>query len=339
VRVLYLCESYLPHIGGVETVSDALARALQARGHIVEIVTNQRHPTDLPEETVHGVPVRRFPMSWALGERRLDVVASLVRELAALKQAFSPDVVHVAYSGPMGFFHLRSGAGAPTLVTLHVHLAPGPLAVQLRAHARRIVAVSPALGESDVLLNGYPDPPAPLVDAPEAPIVLALGRLVAEKGFDLLIAAWPLVRARVPGARLVIAGDGPERPRLAAEGVELIGWIPPAEVYRAVDAARIVAIPSRWEEPFGLVALDAAWRARPVVAARRGGLSTIVEDGRTGLLVDPEAREPFADAIVSLLSNRARARDMGRAARERACAHYSVDRMTTDYERAYAELL
>jgi glycogen(starch) synthase len=339
VRILYLCESYAPYIGGVETLSEALLMSLAARGHAVQVVTNQRAPTDSPGEIRDGVPIRRLPMSWALGERRLDVVSATVRELTAIKHAFQPDVAHLAWSGPSDFYHWRSGPEVPTLATLHAPLADGPTGRALRSRADRVVGITAASGEPDVIVNGYPEPAAPVAPPPDRPVVLALGRLVFDKGFDLLVSAWPLVRRRVPAAHLVIAGDGPERPRLVADGVELSGWIPPAEVWRVVDDARLVAIPSRWPEPFGLVALDAAWRARPVVAARRGGLVDIVEHERTGLLVDPESPAALAEAIATLLEDPARACAMGAAARRRARERFGLTRMIDDYERAYAQLV
>jgi glycogen(starch) synthase len=338
VRLLYACESYRPYIGGLETVSEALLGELRQRGHDVTIVTNQRTPDDPTHDQLGGLPIRRLPMSWALAARRLDVVADVVRDLGALKHQSRPDVVHLAWSGVSDFFHWRSGRVAPTLVTLHAPLPDGPSRRHLVDRADLVVAVSASLGEFRVIPNGYPAPVAPLVPLPLEPVVLALGRMVPDKGFDLLVDAWPLVRARVPRARLILAGDGPERPRLSGPGVEPIGWIEPGKVFEVVDAARVVAVPSRWNEPFGLVALDAAWRERPVVAARRGGLVDIVDDGRTGLLVKPEDREDLAGALVRLLTDHDLARGMGRAARRRAQVHFSLARMVDAYESAYAQL-
>jgi glycogen(starch) synthase len=338
VRILYFCESYRPYIGGVETLSEAFLHALQERGHDVLVVTNQRRPSDPPHEQVLGIPIVRLPMSWALGERRLDVVRRLVQELIEIKSRFQPAVAHVAWSGPSDFFHWRSAPPVPTLVTLHCTPPDGPTRRGLVERARRVVAVSSALGDFPVIPNGYPEPAAACVPLPADPVVLAMGRMVPDKGFDLLVDAWPCVRDALPEARLVLAGDGPERARLAGDGVNTIGWIAPEQVFSAVDAARVVAIPSRWNEPFGLVALDAAWRERPVVAARRGGLVDIVHHGRTGLLVEPERREDVAGALLALLTDHARAMAMGRAARQRACERFTLDRMVDAYEETYAEI-
>jgi glycogen(starch) synthase len=337
VRLLYFCESYRPYIGGVETVSEALLGELRRRGHDVTVVTNQRTPADPAHDRFAGIPVRRFPMSWALTAHRLDVVADVVRDLGALKQRYRPDVVHLAWSGISDFYHWRSGR-APTLVTLHAPLPEGPTRRHLVERADLVVAVSASLGDFRVIPNGSPAPAAPLVPLPAEPLVLALGRMVQDKGFDLLVDAWPLVQARVPSARLILAGGGPERPKLSGQGVETIGWIEPEKIFEVVDAARVVAVPSRWNEPFGLVALDAAWRERPVVAARRGGLVDIVDDGHTGLLVEPERVEELAGALVRLLTDHDLARRMGRAARLRAREHFSLGRMVDAYEATYAEV-
>jgi len=133
------------------------------------------------------------------------------------------------------------------------------------------------------------------------------------------------VRARLPTARLIIAGDGELRGDLerraaalgVADAVELTGWVQPCDVPALLNRASVVVVPSRCE-PFGLVALEAGQMARPVVAFRVGGLPEIVADGRTGLLVDEGNSAALAAAILRLLLNPGEAAEMGRRARERA---------------------
>jgi glycosyltransferase involved in cell wall biosynthesis len=102
-----------------------------------------------------------------------------------------------------------------------------------------------------------------------------------------------------------------------------------------VNTVSVVAVPSRWDEPFGLVALEAALMARPVVAARVGGLPEVVEDGRTGLLVEREDAHALAEALVCLLRDPAAADRMGVVARARASALFGWDRCVNEYERLY----
>jgi glycosyltransferase involved in cell wall biosynthesis len=102
-----------------------------------------------------------------------------------------------------------------------------------------------------------------------------------------------------------------------------------------IETASVVVVPSRWSEPFGLVALEAALMRRPVVACRVGGLVEAVEDGVTGLLVDAEAPEALAAALIWVLTNSLEADRMGARARARARRLFAWDRCVDDYERLY----
>jgi len=97
-------------------------------------------------------------------------------------------------------------------------------------------------------------------------------------------------------------------------------------------------MPSR-HEPFGLVALDAALMARPIVASRVGGLSEVVVHRQTGLLFDNEDSRGLADAIISLLNHPEVARRMGQAARRRALNVFSWERCVNGYADLYRSLV
>src|SRR5262249_55846673 len=139
----------------------------------------------------------------------------------------------------------------------------------------------------------------------EDPILLCLGRLVRQKGFDLALAALASLCNRFPKVRLVVAGDGPERAtmerQIAALGlvnrVEFRGWVALEDIFNLINTATAVLMPSRLE---GLpsVALQAGIMARPVVATSAGGLSDIVVHRQTGLLIPPEDPVGLSQAIV-----------------------------------------
>jgi glycosyltransferase involved in cell wall biosynthesis len=198
----------------------------------------------------------------------------------------------------------------------------------------------------EVVWNGVPVVPPRAAPAP-VPTVAFAGRLAPEKGLDVLLEAFRRVRERLPAARLVIAGDGPERDAVALKvaalgldgGVERLGHRPRAELDARLGSAWVQVVPSLWEEPFGLVAAEAMMRAVAVVASDAGGLAEIVEDGRTGRLVrrgDPGA---LADALLDILSDRELAVRMGRAGRERALAHFDEARYVDRFVEIYEELL
>jgi len=161
----------------------------------------------------------------------------------------------------------------------------------------------------------------------------------------VLLMALRAVVQKLPDARLVIAGDGPERERLErmtrdfglTEHVTLLGRVSQEQLDREFAGVWVHAVPSRWAEPFGLVAPEAMMRGTAVVASACGGLSEIVEHGRTGLLVPPENPDALATALLRLLSDRALTEELGRAGRERALREFSadgfVDRFVEIYDR------
>jgi len=167
--------------------------------------------------------------------------------------------------------------------------------------------------------------PAPLGLPADARIVLALGRLHPNKGFDVLVRALPAL----PGVHAVIAGDGPERATLLAlaarEGVgdrlHLPGWR--SDTAALLAAADLLVCPSR-HEPLGNVVIEAWSACRPVVAAAADGPSELIAPGSDGILVPTESAGGLADAIAGVLGDPARARVLADAGRLR-------------YEAAYAE--
>ena len=183
----------------------------------------------------------------------------------------------------------------------------------------------------------------------EAPVVVCVSRLVARKGQDVLVAGWPRVLARHPGARLLLVGGGPAeaslRRAIAARGlrdsVVLTGPVPPAQLPGHYAAGDVFAMPCRTRrggldvEGLGMVFLEAAACGRAVVAGTSGGAPETVLEGRTGHVVDPRSPSAVADAITGFLDDPARARDMGAAGRAWVEQRWSWTRIAT----CFAELL
>ena len=185
-----------------------------------------------------------------------------------------------------------------------------------------------------------PEPP-PLPGAPRLAIV---GRLVPIKGHDVLFRAVAAAREQVPGMTLDVAGDGPLEAELRAsvarlgleDVVSFLGRVSP--VAPVLERAQLVVVPS-FGEGFGMVALEAIERGRPVVASDVGGLSEIVDDGRTGLLVPAGDAASLAEALVDLACDPGRAAVFGAAARVRALEVFSQDRCTDRIEALYGTAL
>jgi glycosyltransferase involved in cell wall biosynthesis len=187
--------------------------------------------------------------------------------------------------------------------------------------------------------------PRPPLSGP--PIVAFAARLSPEKGADVLLRALPAVLARVPDARLIVAGNGPELGRLRKLAADLgiaprtrfLGHIPHAELDDALASAWVQVIPSLWNEPFGLVAPEAMMRGTAVVASRAGGPAESVVHGETGLLVPSGDPEAMAGALARILSSRETAEAMGAAGRRRALRDYPVSACVDAFLRIYEELV
>ena len=180
--------------------------------------------------------------------------------------------------------------------------------------------------------------------APDEPRVLCIGRLIPIKGHVVLLRALAEARKEVPELTLELAGRGPLEPALRAlakelgveDAVRFLGFVSP--IADAIDDAAIVVVPSLGEG-FGMVALEAMERARPVLAAEIGGLGELVVDGETGLLVPTAEAEPLAAALVTLASDPALRRAMGEAGRARALEHFAEHRNIERTELLYREFL
>jgi glycosyltransferase involved in cell wall biosynthesis len=176
------------------------------------------------------------------------------------------------------------------------------------------------------------------------PLLLCVGRLIPIKGHVVLLRAFAEARQRVPELELEIAGRGPLEPALKAlcrelgitDAVRFLGYVAP--VQRAIERAAAVVVPSMGEG-FGMVALEAMERSRPVIAAAIGGLGELVEDGVTGYLVPPGEAEPLRDAILGLTRDLPLAARMGEAGRRRALTSFLQERCTDRTEILYEAAL
>jgi glycogen(starch) synthase len=363
MRVLFWSLTFWPNIGGIEVLAARLLPALRERGHEFMVVTPQTQAASPGDIQYRGIPIRRFTFQNTLTPVTIDHVIEIRKKVIELKRAFAPDLIHVNGVGPTDFFHQTTSHAhkAPLLVTLHgewERQTDSIVGYTLRSadwvagcsaavldRGRRL---APEIQErSSVIHNGLEMPalaPEPLPFDP--PRILCLGRLAHEKGMDLALAAFAAIVTRCPRARLVIAGDGPLRWDLqrqaAAYGidhaVDFIGWVAPDKVPSLINASTIVLIPSR-QDSLPLVALEAALMARPIVAARVGGLPEVVAHEETGLLVESENSEALAHAVVSLVAYPELARLMGDAARVRARRMFSWEHHVNAYDALYRKLI
>ncbi|PRY18431.1 glycosyltransferase [Kineococcus rhizosphaerae] len=176
------------------------------------------------------------------------------------------------------------------------------------------------------------------LDLPPGPVAVCVGRLSEQKGQDLLLAAWPRVRERVAGARLVLVGEGPELGRLreaAGAGVQFAGAVDdPRQWYAAAD---VVVVPSRWEG-MALVPLEASASGRSVVVTDVHGARESVPRG-AGSVVPVADVDALGDAVAVRLDDLATASREGAAGRRHVQEHHRLGDSAERVSRLYRDVL
>jgi phosphatidylinositol alpha-1,6-mannosyltransferase len=355
---LVVTNDFPPRIGGIESFVASACRLLDDD----VVVYASGPPGAAATDAGRAYPVVR-------DGGLLLPTARVARRAAALLREHGASRVLVGAAMPLGLLApaLRR-AGAETVVALtHGHevwwaTVPGARAALRRVGdacdhlttisdftARRIApALSPAAQDrlrrlpppvdTDLFrpaAGRTPTATAPTATSPTdtAPTVVAVGRFVAQKGFDVLLRAWPGVVAglgptRAP--RLVLVGDGPQGPRLrrlaehpGTRGtVTFTGALAAPDVADRLRAAHVFALPvrSRWAglnpEGLGLAALEAAACGLPVLVGDSGGAPETVLDGVTGRVLPASDPSAWTRALLELLADPARAAGLGERGRQ-----------------------
>jgi glycosyltransferase involved in cell wall biosynthesis len=178
----------------------------------------------------------------------------------------------------------------------------------------------------------------PAGDAKQTTVLFA-GRMTAIKGVDLLVRAVAVASARLrTRVRLIMAGEGPERERLdevaRSLGVDISfpGWVSAAALADLFRSAAVVAVPSLWPEPFGLVGLEAGAFGVPAIAFDVGGIPEWLHDGVNGRLVGGRSAEAFGRTLAEMLGDAAALGSLAAGAAETAAA-FTIDAHLDTIER------
>lgn len=363
MKILYWTDLFLPHIGGIETFSMDLIPALQARGHEVTVVTSDLTLAEPRVDTVGGVAVHRLPTWNALRANDLRAIIGVRNAVTELKRRLQPDVAHLHF-GATSYTYAQTQQSTPVPTVTTVHAIPESSltadslfskvlkasaavnAVSSQGHRRLTEAFPEAADRISFVYYGLGPAAHGAVDVRppsfEEPILLCLGRLTPQKGFDVALRAFAEVQSSLPRARLKVVGEGVEETALkelaAALGiapkVDFTGPVAPQEVFRVINEATMVLMPSRFEG-LPLVALQAARLERPMISSDVDGLPELVVHGRSGLVLERNDADALAAAILFLAQNPARAVAMGRAAAQRLEERFGFDRCVDEYERLY----
>lgn len=343
-----------------------LIPALQSRGHDVTVLASYTRP-ELPAfAQIGSVPIYRFDTWNALNAKDLKSLMSVRKAITAFKRELNPDIIHLHF-GATSYLHLQTGSAVrpPTLTTVHAlpesSLKENSIFSKVAQASQAVNAVS---GKGLQLLSrAFPDladrfsfvyyglGPAwqagARIDPPSfgEPVILCLGRLIQQKGFDIALKAFASIAPAFPKARLLIVGEGVEQAALqqlaAALGishrVSFMGSVPPHAVREVLNQASMVLMPSRYEG-LPLVALEAARMQRPIISSDVDGLPELVRDQESGLVLAENNERELAKAILYLLQNPAQAIRMGMAAAQRLEERFGFDQCVSAYERLYQQI-
>jgi glycosyltransferase involved in cell wall biosynthesis len=364
-RILQVGKFYPPYRGGIETHLEALCDQIRQRFDVHVIASNHRRGRS--EEVRNGIPITRLSTAFSI------TTAPVNPSLPAAIRALRPDLLHIHLPHPGGVLGvLASGYRGPIVVTYHSDIVRQrvmsavfrPFLDALLRRASTIVVASPAYLESSPTLAShrarcrvvpYGISPERFEHADRARVrqlrdrygdrlVLAVGRLVYYKGFDVLVRAMRSVEGR-----LLIIGDGPLRAQLVQEAaaagvaakVAFLGEVEPDAVPSFFQAADVFVLPSvARSEAFGIVQLEAMASGTPVVNTNlESGVPWVSQHLKTGLTVPPGDADALAAAIERLLSDVPLRQRLGATGRARVRAEFDVDVMGRRVMEIYDEAL
>lgn len=346
LRIALVTETYPPEINGVAMTLGRMVEGLRHRGHHVQLVRPRQSAADLAAATdtlTQGVPIPSYP--------GLKLGLPAKRQLVRLWREQRPDLVHVATEGPLGWSAIAAARmlKLPVCSDFHTNFdhysrhygfawLKRPITAYLRKfHNNTDLTLVPTESlRRELIRQGYrrvevlargvdtqlfhpqrrsQDLRADWGLAPGALAVMCVGRMAAEKNLPLVVRAFAAIRARLPAARLVFVGDGPERMRLqqAHPGHVYCGMRTGEDLARHYASGDLFLFPSL-TETFGNVTLEALASGLCVVAYRHAAAAELILSGDNGLLADPGDESGFIAAAEAAIDAQVLARTRSRAA-------------------------
>ncbi|HJX61508.1 MAG TPA: glycosyltransferase family 4 protein [Dehalococcoidia bacterium] len=357
--------------GGVNTHICHLADNYRCQGHNVRILApaSRRDAVERDDLIVMGQRTIGLPAGGSVAHITLSLMLGPLVDRVLAREAFDIIHIHEPFVPLLPFQVLRRSKGL-TVATFHAAKDQGrqwyayfrPAISHWWPRIQGKIAVSPAAlslieryfeDHYEIIPNGVdyqrfatPLPPFPQFKDGKLN-VLFLGRLEKRKGLPYLLQAYAQVKARLPESRLIIVG--PDGGMLAGaetfvrrEGltndVVFTGYVPEEDKPRYYRTADVFCAPNTGNESFGLILLEAMAAGTPVVASNIEGFAYVVAHEQEGLLVPPRNASALADALVQLLGDADRRREMGRRGQEKACqfAWDRVSQQVLDFYRRVA---
>jgi glycosyltransferase involved in cell wall biosynthesis/GT2 family glycosyltransferase len=365
LRILHVMPKYVPHKGGIETLMSQYFDLTAENQSLSHSIITLRHEHDLSAELTRGVSTIDEIIITRAGiqESILHTTLLVIKQLREIIVKRDPHLIHLHAMHELSTFTLKVAQDLGISVIFHFHgnlisnnfkiLKP---AVPLMKY---VLGVSEATRISlakflppEVLIhtitNGVKDQTViPNLDQKSKdPTILIAGRVEPEKGFDIAIQSFVLIKAAFPEAKLIVLGNGTQFKDLVtlakelgvSESVHFAGAVTNEEVIKQLDKSWIALVPSREIEGFGIIAVEAALRKVPVIASAVGGLIETVEDGKSGYLVPPESPLAIAEKAIEILTDIDELERIGVYARARALKLFGIVEFAEELDEYYFEI-
>jgi len=354
MKIVIVANDYAPTVGGVQTAVRHIAKHMKQHKHSV-IVLTALPPGNVPsQELVDDVKVYRFPWTrtplWSLPVRAMKTLFGMAKAI----YAFKPDLVYVHFLTINALYvlllhyifsfklivsargndiqgiplrsrvqhwmlkRLYSRADAALFCSSYVQHDAAPYLRNIPSHAYVGVVGDGFDPEEFKESRTYQN---------SAPYLLAMGRLVHKKGFDLLIHAFASIAEEFPNVQLLIAGDGEERYALENlidelrmhDRIVLLGFADRGTSIALFWGCEFFVLSSRLE-PFGIVVAEAMAAHKAVLATRSGGVVNMVQHGENGFLIEPDVSS-LADGMRQMLKHPEETHKMGESAAQSIQRH------------------
>jgi glycogen(starch) synthase len=377
MNIAIFASAFHPHLGGVEELVRQLAHTYRSKGISAIVVTN-RWPRDLPAyELYEGIPTYRLAMRVPEGtlKARLNyrlTTGSITGEMLQILKKHQTDLLHVQCVSANGFYAsiAQHKLRLPLIVTTQGERTMDATRLYQRSkfmnwNLRRLLEEADYItacskntlddmeeywgksfnGKAHVVYNGIElaDFESGTPFSHPRPYVLGIGRLVKQKGFDVLIKAF--AKADIASHDLLLAGEGSERQALEQlveslslkDRVLFLGRADRPTAVSLFKGCSFFVLPSR-HEPQGIVNLEAMAAGKAVIASRVGGVPEIVLDGETGILVAGEDDAELATALTRLGNNETLRQKLGDAGQRRS-QEFSWSAIADQYIDIYRKVM
>ena len=365
MNILMLSNEFPPSIGGIQTHVDELSLALSRLGHQVDVVTRLKDKKNAQYEEREGVNIHRIP----LATNHLVYDWQISRKIRSLVNSRGVDIVHVHGMRPLA---ACKNLNLPVVFTNHtssflkrVDFGPSKQKKMLKLlrAASLVIAPSQILVDKTIEI-GYRKPLHFVSNGVDVNkfcpgksslrkdlglletdfIIFFSGRLHKVKGVDCLAEAAKYMA--LPSSHLVVAGDGDEREdfknmvtqNIGSANLHMLGAIPNSEMPNLYRGSNVAVLPSMMEAT-SIAGLEAMACGLPLVASRVGGLPYIVDEGISGLLVEPGSPQELGAALRTLYEDRVKMEKMGEKSRQRAVELFSWEKVALKTVDIYQSLL